>query len=541
LLKRIAGRSGELPVWDGELYLEYHRGTYTTHAWLKRANRKNEILLHQVEWLAALARRHGFELDREALDRLWKDLLLMQFHDILPGSSVGEVYEGEIRPMQQRITESAGDMLRRVTALLAGKIDTPKFTRPVVLFNTLGWDRQDAVRLPDGTWRDGVLVPASGWTVIEGAESGPSESSDPPTLSDDGRTLTNRYWDLTLNDRGEIQSLHDRLANRNILAEGQVGNELQLFQDRPMANDAWDIDHYYTQYRLPGPTCQGIQAVERSPARVATELRWSLPQIGDGPRSTITQRIALYAHTPRIDFETTADWHDHHQVLKVAFPVRVRSREASYQIQFGHLRRPTHTNTSWDAAKFECCAHQFVDLGEHGYGVALLNDCKYGHDIHENVIRLTCIRSPQAPDFRADQGRHEFTYALLPHAGSLQEGGVIRRGAELNNRLIAVEASPSCGELPAESAPVRCDWDAVVIETIKPAEDGRGLILRLYESHGASGRARLFFENEPTSAAAVNLLEEPIDDATLNLTQKGSVVSVDLRPFQIVSLRILHD
>ena len=245
----------------------------------------------------------------------------------------------------------------------------------------------------------------------------------------------------------------------------------------------------------------------------------------------------MYARDPRIDFETQVEWHEHHQLLKVAFPVAVRATEATYQVQFGHIRRPTHRNTSWDLAKFEACGHQFVDLAEHGYGVALMNDCKYGHDIHDGVIRLTCIKSPLSPDARADKGHHEFTYSLLPHAGTFQDAGVIRAAAELNVPVIARSPKPSKGRLPASQSLVQCDCPAVIIDTIKPAEDGDGLILRLYESHGSHAATTLTFADAPASVQVVDLLEEPLDDE-IGLQHAGKRVSLSLRPFQIVTLRL---
>lgn len=539
LLRRFAELADELPVWDGELYLEYHRGTYTTQAWLKRANRKNEIRLHNVEWLATLAAGQGFKLDKASLDELWQDLLLMQFHDILPGSSVGEVYD-EVRPMQERIAREADAMIDAAADALAQSIDTSGAKRPVVAFNTLSWDRQDPIRLPDGTWRNDVIVPAGGWVVIDADGESAARRAGDVSVSDDGRVIENLHWHLQLNDRGEIATLYDKQRGRSVLPDDARANVWQIFEDRPMKFDAWDIDLYYQDHPLEGPRCTGIKVVERGPVRAAVELTWALPALGDGAQSTITQRIALYANHPRIDFETRIDWHEHHQLLKVAFPVDVRATEATYQIQFGHVRRPTHRNTPWDLARFEACAHQFVDLAEHGYGVSLINDCKYGHDIQDGVIRLTCIKSPQAPHARADQGGHAFTYSLLPHAGTFQEAGMIRAAAELNNPVITRAVQPASGKLPARQGFVTCDAEAIVIDTLKPAEDGKGFILRLYESHGSHARASLQLAETPRSVQVVNLLEEPMD-SDVHLAHDGSEIKLSVRPFQIVSLRLSWD
>ena len=534
LLKRIAANAERLPVWDGELYLEFHRGTYTTQAWLKRANRKNEIRLHNIEWLACLPGAEA--IDGAAMREMWQDLLLCQFHDILPGSSIGAVYD-ETRALEKNIEERADSMISEAAHALCEKIDTAGSARPVVLFNTLSWDRRDPVRMPGGAWRDDVVIPAGGWTVIDANDTPKPDPDAELAVSGDGTGMESRFWKIRFDKLGRIKELYDKRAGRQVLPDGAAANEWQVFEDRPVSNDAWDINLHYEQHPLPGPEFVAAKAVERNGTRVAVELQWRMPLLGKGPQSTITQRVAIYAGHPRIDFETTIDWHEHHQLLKVAFPVNVRAVEATHEIQFGHLRRPTHRNTSWDTARFETCAHRFVDLSEHGYGVSLLNDCKYGHDVRENVIRLTCIKCPQHPDPLADQGMHEFVYSLLPHSGSLQEAGVIRAAAELNTPPIVTEAKPAKGGLPASNRIIECESGAVVVDTIKPAEDGDGIIVRLYESHGSHVRTTLKFAGPPVSARVVNLLEEPLDGEA-GLEQTGDGIRLTLRPFQILTLRL---
>jgi alpha-mannosidase len=567
LVRQIKAKAAALPVWDGELYLELHRGTYTTQGWIKRANRKNEIRLHNLEWLAALGGKVGYTLDKPALDALWEDLLLMQFHDILPGSSVGELYD-ETRGMHEKLAAKADRMTAGAAGALAAQIDTSGAAKPVVLFNTLSWDRTDPVRLPDGTWLDNVTVPAGGWTVVDMAAPGKgaieSATSGIPmratgglpasaavtqhsalnaqhlsslSVSRDGRRIESRFWRIKLDRQGRIAELFDRRANRQVLPKGAVGNLWQVYEDRSAHWDAWDIPQYYTQHPLPGPVLERLRVVERGSVRVVVEMHWKMPAVGRGPQSTITQKMVVYASHPRIDFETRVDWHEHHAVLKAAFPVDVRATEATYQVQWGHLARPTHTNTSWDIARFEVPAHRFADLAEHGYGVALLNDCKYGYHIEGNLIRLTCLRSPTAPHALADQGLHEFTYSLLPHAGSFQEAGVIRAAAELNVPVIAVRAGVHGGALPATFRFVECTSPAVVIETVKPAEDGNGTIVRLYESHGSHAAVTLRFADAPKAVETVNLLEQPYGE-DIGLETEDNEVSFGVRPFQIVTLRV---
>lgn len=534
MVAELKKKAATLPVWDGELYLELHRGTYTTQAWIKRANRKNEIRLHNLEWLASLAGPTGYKIDKPALDGLWEDLLLMQFHDILPGSSVNELYE-ETRGMYNQLAAKADQMSLTAATAIASQVDTAGAKKPMVLFNTLSWDRTDPIRLPGGNWIDGVTVPAGGWAVVDAARK-PKDKGE-LSVSDDGRKIKSRFWQIKLDKQGQIVELLDRQANRQVLPKGQPANVLEVFSDRPSHFDAWDIPQYYTKYPLPGPQLESIKVLEQDSVHVTIEMAYKMPLIGKGPQSTITQQMIVFASNPRIDFVTEVDWHEHHAVLKAAFPVEIRSTQANYQVQWGHLNRPTHTNTSWDMARFEVSAHQFADLGEHGYGVALMNDCKYGYHIHDNLMRLTLLRSPTGPDAYADQGHHAFTYSLLPHGGSFQEAGVIRAAAELNVPIVAVPTEAHSGTLPATLRLVECDNAAAVIETIKPAEDGNGMIVRLYESHGGHANVILKFADAPKAVETVNLLEQPYDDGVA-LEHDGREVKLRMRPFQIVSLRL---
>ncbi len=540
LADRVNGKADQLPVWDGELYLEYHRGTYTSQAWLKRANRKNEIALHNAEWLGVLAGRVDAMLKPDRLAEAWEELLLNQFHDILPGSSVGETYD-EARLSERRVAQAAEAVIEKTAQALAGAIDTAERGRPVVLFNTLGWDRTDPIKLPSDEWIDGVTVPAGGWCVVDLDRPHVSDEAVVLSISEDGKKLTNAWWSLTLDDAGHIVELIDRDTGRNVITPGAAANQWQVFEDRPLRYDAWDIDPFYADHPLQGPTLEKIEVVETGEVRIAAELTWRMPKIGDAddqPRSVITQRIAMYARHPRIDFETQIEWVEHHQLLKVAFPVEVRATEATYEIQYGHLCRPAHTNTEWDAAQYEVCAHRWVDLSEHGFGVALLNDCKYGHDIRDGVIRLTCIKSAQAPDVMADQGRHEFTYCLLPHAGAFQDAGVPRAAAELNTPVLATEPEPSAGKLPAELRPIAVDHQAIVIDTLKPAEDGKGVIVRMYESHGSHARTTLTTQPAPRKATATDLLENLDESQQIELNDDGDV-TLDFTPFEVKTLRFV--
>ena len=536
LMKKVLQKSEELPCWDGELYLEYHRGTYTTQGWLKRANRRNEINLHNAEWLGAIA-GEGFIFDQEAIAQCWEDLLLCQFHDILPGSSVKGVYE-EVKVLQDTISQKTGEAIDAAIESIAADIDTSDYKEPVALFNTLSWDRTEAIEMPDGQWRDDIVVPAGGWCVVDASEKTNNENTI--SISDNHRQIESRFWKMTLGDDGSIISLYDKQADRDVLRDGQKANHWQLFEDRPLAegHDAWDIDLHYQEYPFPDLELASIKRIEHNAVRTVLELCWKLPARDNANQSVITQQMIVYANNPRIDFQTDVDWFENHTLLKAAFAVDIRTNKATYEVQFGHIERPTHRNTSWDMAKFEVCAHRFADLGEFDYGVTLINDCKYGYDAYGQVVRLSCVKSAQYPDETADTGRHVFTYSLLPHRGSFQEAGVVQSAAEMNNPLIVKAITASSGLKPSNLAMFKSSNPAVIIDTVKPAEDGYGKVIRIYESYGAHSKTTVNIGVSLTNVQEVNLLEEAVSHTDLEIDKEGKSVTLTLKPFQIISLRI---
>jgi alpha-mannosidase len=535
LMKRVLQKIDELPCWDGELYLEYHRGTYTTQGWLKRANRRNEINLHNAEWLGAIA-GEGFIFDKETIDTCWEDLLLCQFHDILPGSSVKGVYE-EVMFLQDTISQKTGEVIDAAIESIAADIDTSDYKEPVVLFNTLSWDRTEAIKMPDGHWRDDIVVSAGGWCVVDASEKTNIENSI--SISDDCRQIESRFWKINLGDDGSIIRLYDKQADREVLRDGQKANHWQLFEDRPLAegHDAWDIDLHYQKYSFPDLELESVKQIEHNSVRAVLELCWRFPVKEDANQSVITQQMVIYANNPKIDFQTQVDWFENHTLLKAAFAVDIRTNKATYEVQFGHIERPTHHNTSWDMAKFEVCAHRFADLGEFDYGVSLLNDCKYGYDTFGDVIRLSCIKSAQYPDETADQGKHCFTYSLLPHQGSFQQAGVVQSAAEMNNPLIVKAITASSGTKPARVAMFKSSNLAVIIDTTKPAEDGFGTVVRIYESYGSHSKTIIKIGMNFTNIQEVNLMEKAVSHTDLVINKEEKSVTLTLKPFQIVSLK----
>ncbi len=344
--------------------------------------------------------------------------------------------------------------------------------------------------------------------------------------------LENDFLRVELNGDGEIERIYDKKNGREVLPPGEIGNQFQAFEDRPRAFDAWEIDNYYDDRIWFADAADSVRVVENGPLRATLEITRQLLN------SEIRQRISLAYNSPRLDFATDVDWRERHVLLKVAFPVDVLSSVATYEIQWGNVERPTHRNTSWDWARFETCAQKWVDLSEGDYGVSLLNDCKYGHDIHDNVMRLTLLRGPTDPDPEADLGRHTFSYSLWPHAGSWDEGTQSEAYALNDPPFVAGgdQEALSSMELPLsfQESFVAVDRPNVVIETVKLAEDGDGVIERLYESQRRRGQFSVKCAFPVAGAWRTNLLEENQEPLLI----EGQKVTASIRPYQIMTLRL---
>lgn len=504
-------------VWSGELYFEMHRGTYTTQAATKRDNRRGEELLHDVEFLLAVS---GADAARKGeVQRLWETLCFNQFHDIIPGSSIGEVYVDSARDYAEIF--AAGKRLR---AGGEAAILPPGEGGNILALNTLSWDRREVATL--GGKLTLAEAPAYGYAVAAPRREtlAPVRASETPA----GYVLENGLVRATLDRDGRLTSFLDKRqpgGGREVIAAPGCGNQFALYEDKPMKWDAWDVEVYHLEKRRTDFTALASAIVARDPLRATVEFKLRI-----SARASLTQRITLDAESPRLDFDVEVDWRENEQFLKVEFPLALRSDHATYEIQFGHVRRPTHFNTSWDVARFEVSAHRWADLSEPNYGVALLNDCKYGYACHGNVLRLSLLRAPKAPDPQADMGLHRFRYALFPHAGGPQTGGVIPAAAGFNQplRLFA-----SGAEAQARSF-FSLDNPAVVLDTVKPAEDSSDLIVRLYESHGGHQNVTLTVGLPLKEVRRVNLLEEGEDDVPFH---EGRV-ELSLRPFELVTLKL---
>ena len=453
----------DLPVWVGELYLEAHRATLTTHAEVKLANRRAEEALRAAElWSVAAS------LDRRPdLDRAWKLLLLHQFHDILPGSSIHWVYEDTARE-QAEVLAIAGSVITEAQTVVAGGDGAGG----VVAFNSSSTDRTEVVELPDGSLAL-VSAPACGWSMVSPDRSlgGREQVTIGEGWLDNG--LLRVEWD----GDGLLTSVRDLVADRQVLADDERGNLFQLHDDHPRAFDAWDVDRSYLDQVTDLVAVDSIEVVERHP------LRGGIRFIRSFGASTITQTMRLAAGTRRLEFHTDVEWHERHRFLKVAFPVSVRSTRATYEIQHGHLERPTVANTSWDVARFEVCGHRWADLSEPGYGVALLNESKYGYDIFGHTIRLSLLRAPAFPTPRRTRARHHFAYALFPHEGDLRDAGVIAEAEHFNLPLSLLAGQ-------GEGRVVSVDRPGVSVEAVKWADRSEAVVVRLCEVWGSRGPVR---------------------------------------------------
>lgn len=504
-------------TWSGELYLEKHQGTFTTQARNKRYNRLMEFSLREAEWLATTSHWvNDTAYPAQQLLEIWEEVMLYQFHDILPGSSITRVYE-ESCARYAELLNASRQLADNAMATVTRQIDTTSFTHPVIISNALSWDRDEFIEV-DGTWQQ-VHVPSLGYTTVEAGES---VSFVAPTATT--TRLENDYLRVTFAADGAITAITDKTNGRQVLAPDSMGNKLAVYRD---SGDAWDFPMNYAE-RV--PEYFQLQSAE---ARV------------DGPRailrqhyiygtSTLTQDIILTLGSRCLEFVTEVDWQESERMLRTSFPVAVFATEATYEIQYGSLRRPTHQNTSWDMARFEVCAQKWVDLSEHTYGVALLNDCKYGYRVQGNALEMNLLRSPHYPDPQADLGHHRFTYALLPHAGNHIDGRVIQEAYALNVPLRQTADTPHAGTLSAAHAFVQVDTPNVVVEAVKMAEDTDDMIIRLYETIGSSTCASIKFGIPVGGVTLVNLLEEDIQA----LTMQENCVELPFTPFEVHTLRV---
>ena len=565
------------PQWVGELYLENHRGTYTSQGRIKRGNRVGETLLRGAELFGTLAAiTTGADYNKAELDSAWEKILLNQFHDILPGTCVPEAIADAMRDYETA-HETARGVLNTALDTVAARVKTRQ--NAIVVFNptdTLrpsdavlvevpapltavkgGIEFSDEAGAPLPHQRIGgmgksnapasflVSVPdvgAMGYqSLFVGRAGGPTEA---PFLRAEPRVLENEWVRATFDEAGEITSLihkiydtddntgEETLTEREAVAPNQTLNALVLFEDKPYAYDGWNTDIFYEDkpYLLREiGTVENITVVETGPVRAALRI------VRRFLASTLTQTVYLYAHSPRLEFHTTVDWRETQMLLKAVFPIAAQSTQATYEIQFGNVERPTHRNTSWDVARFEVCAHKWADLSEGDWGLSVLSDGKYGWDCHDNVLRLSLLRAGVHPDPNADKGENTFAYAVLPHSGDYRTETVDEAHAFCYPLLSRYAPANPGGDLPLSFALASVDDQGIVLETVKQAENGDGFVFRLYEAFNTRGRANLTLGFPIKEVFAVNLVEENPVSVPFALSENGksSVLTFDFKPFEI--------
>lgn len=523
-----------IPVWDGELYLEYHRGTYTSQAYNKKTNRQLEHDLLTTEWLSSLAYLSGASYNQEDLETVWRLLLLHQFHDIIPGSSIHEVYEDSRANYAQ-----ANKILSSVRAKALQHLVTPsEYTFSV--YSPKSFAGSELVQIPvqePGIFLDeggnlldsqktdeGYLVLIQTWPFSTTSLCFLSGEADvPPTpFHRERNRLETPFYSIAWNEEGQWTALYDKEAERSILAPGALGNVLEVFEDKPVNYDAWDVDIFYTQKMETMHLCQEPEVLELGPLRAVLRFTYVYRH------SRLTQDLSVYRDSRRIDLRTHVDWHEEHRLLKAAFYTDIRSTKATYDIQFGHVERPTHWNTSWDWARFEVCAQQWADLSEQGYGVSLLSDGKYGYNIKDRAMKISLLKSAKHPDTQADMGEHDFTYSLYPHKGSVTEGGTIEEAHRLN-----LPAQVISGSFSDTRRILWLSSSQVQIDAIKKAEDEDCLVVHLHECRG--GRAQIHFGSDYPLRKVVpcNLLEHDLSPALPEDTR-----TLLFHPFEIKALKL---
>ena len=521
-------------TWDGELYLEYHRGTYTSQAYNKKTNRHLENKLAQTEWLSSLAYILGGNYAQQDIHDSWECVLLHQFHDIIPGSSIHEVYADS--HINYGVAEERTDKVREEALHTLTKEQEHTYT----VYTTNSYGDKELVLLPEtgeGVFRDqkgqvlAAQKTAEGYQVLVDVEpfAGVTVVFEPGTVEKEASVFTcteqgleTPYYKISWNAEGQLTQLFDKEADRSVLKEGELGNVLEIYEDKPINFDAWDIDPFYIQKKEIVKLEKAPEVIENGNLKAVVRFTYKYH------KSEIIQDMIVYKESRRIDFQTHVDWHEDHRLLKTAFYTDIRSTKATYDIQFGHVERPTHWNNSWDWARFEVCGHKWADLSEVGYGVSLLNNCKYGYNIKDNAMKLSLLKSAKNPDTEADMGEHDFTYSLYPHMGAVVEGGTIEAANQLN-----LPAQVVSGQFVDSRKLVAVSTDSVQIDVVKKAEDEECLVVRLHECRGGREKVKLSSEFPVKRMVPCNMLEHDCGEAV-----EGSEVEFTVKPFEIRNFKL---
>ena len=544
LEKDVTG-SRYLPKWVGELYLEYHRGTYTSMARNKKYNRTMEFLYGNLEFYRMLANKlASLPYPKEELTDAWEVILRNQFHDILPGSCIKEVYEDskeeyeKIKAIGERLTKEAlqavadqvegdqGDLIvfnpNSVSVPAVLHVDHANVRPGMVLTDgeisyPLQQDGEGAIAVVD-------KMPVRGYKKLQLADGAEKASGLVLTTTE----VDTPFFHVRFNEKGQFISIYDKKCAREIIPEGKCANVIMTYEDKPHNFDAWDINNYYVEKSWEVDEVSSIEVIEEGPVRGC--IRIERPYLD----SVITQYLYFYQDLYQIDIRNEIDWKEKQILVRDYFPVDVHASEATYEIQYGNVKRPTHYNTSWDFAKFEVCAHKWLDLSEDGYGISILNDCKYGYSVHEGVIGLSMLKSAVYPNPDADKEHHTFWYSICPHEGDFREGDTIAKAYVFNNPYQAVEKQSAAGTLAPAYNWVECNVPNVIIEAVKEAEDSRDIIVRCYECYNRRSNVTMNFHLPVESISVCNMLEREDE----KLADHTDSVTFEMKPFEIKTLKL---
>ncbi len=522
----------ELPIYNDELYYENHRGTYTSQAFIKKGNRQSEFLLTRIE----MAKTFGGGYDVKDLKAMWLKLLTNQFHDILPGTSIHEAME-DCRVAFNELLADANKEYSASLEKLTNKITTT--ADGVVVYNLLSQKNTSAVTIKGNKTVDAVSrsfekdgesytefiaddIPAMGYKFYPYADC---KTADNVKIGNG--IIENEILKVSYDENGNLISVYDKENNRETLTD--KGNVISVFIDKCVHETAWNLEQNYEKKKWVLEKAESVEITESSPVRAVLKV------IRKFNKSTISQNIILYKNSRQLLFETEVDWQERDKVMKAAFPVNVLNTEATFEAAHGAIKRPTHRNSSFDAARFEQCAHKWADLSEGDYGVSILNDCKYGYDVLNSVMRITLLRAPTTPDRFGDLGYHKFTYAFYPHAGTWQTGETVKEAFKLNVPLKAVEVNENNGTLPEIYSFISCDNEDVIIDAVKAAQDGNGTIIRLYQSRRVRGERTLTINLPFTKIYECNLMEAEDKE----ISADGNILKFNITPFEVKTYRIV--
>ena len=505
---------GEIPKWFGELYLELHRGTYTSMSEIKKYNRFCEFLYQKAEQLSVLGKiLFNMNYPTKQLEDGWKKILLNQFHDILPGSSIKEVYDDAFK-----IYEKSYALGKEITENVLSEVATNvKSRNGVLVYNANSFPVTDYVE-HNGKYIYAQNIPAMGWKVI-------TDYSDSLSVMADKNTLENGFYKVSFDENGNIISIIDKRNAKEIVCKNRYFNAVEVYENIPYCYDAWEISEYYKNKRMILSEMNEV-SVEKGENFADIKVTRAFS------KSTLTQTTRLYNNSNRIDFILDIDWNEEKTLIKAAFPFNIHTNEAIFDIQFGSVARPVHTNTSWEKAKFEVCGHKWVDMSEDDWGVSIINNSKYGYSLDEHEIKMTLLTSPKYPNPDADMGKHTIAYSLFAHSGSARNGGTVKEAYKFNQPLVAVSVKGQ-GVLENEFSLLDISSDTVIAETVKQSEDGDGIVIRMYQSANKTEDILVSLNSVFQKCHLCDMLETPLEE----LKVSNGKLKLTIKPFEVITLK----